>query len=61
MTTKTSTRQTHFVHLVSSDAIFFYNDIVPHVPYFLPVKFSSEYYFDKVYFQLPENVTWSNE
>ena len=36
-------------------------DIVPYVPYFLPVKFSSEYYFDKLYFQLPQNVTWTNE
>ena len=36
-------------------------DIVPYVPYFLPVKFSSENYFDKLYFQLPQNVTWTNE
>ena len=49
MTTKTSTRRTHFVHLVLNDAIFFHKfyDIVPYVSYSLPVKFSSEYYFDK--------------
>ena len=31
-------------------------DIIPYVPYFFPVKFSSEYFFDKQYFQLPQNV-----
>ena len=63
MTTKTTTRRTLYVHLVLNGAIFpqILYDIVSYVPYFLPVKFSSEYYFDKLYFQLPQNVTWTNE
>ena len=62
MTTKTTTRQTLYVHLVFNGAIF--PQILYIVPYglgFHPVKFFPKYYFDKLCFQLPKNVTWSDE
>ena len=36
-------------------------DIVLYTPLFLPVKFFLEYYFYKLCFQLPQNVTWTDE
>ena len=36
-------------------------EIVLNAWHFLPAKFFPEYYFYKVSFELPQNVTWTNE
>ena len=36
-------------------------DIVLYARHFLPVKFFPEYYFCKLCFELPQNVTWTDE
>ena len=63
MTMKTTTRRTLYVHLVLNGAIFpqILYDIVPYALGFHPVKFSPKYYFDKLCFQLTQNVTWTDE
>ena len=63
MTTKTTTGRRHYVHVILNGTIFpqilYY--IVLYAPDFRPVKFSSKYYFSKLCFQLPQNVTWTDE
>ena len=64
MTTKTTTRRTLYVHLVLNGAFFFAQilcDNVPYTPGVHPVKFSPHCYFDKLCFQPPQNVTWTDE
>ena len=36
-------------------------DIVLYARHFLPVKFFCEYYFNKLCFNLTQNVTWTDE
>ena len=38
-----------------------FTDMVLYARLFLPVKFFPEYYFYKVCFELPQNVTWTDE
>ena len=63
MTAKITTLRTLFVHVVSHSVILPQTlyDIVPYARHFLSVKFSSEYYFYKLCFELPQNVTWTDE
>ena len=35
--------------------------IALYAPHFLPVKFFSKYYFNKLCFELPQYVTWTDE
>ena len=55
-TVEIMTLQTLFVHVVWNSAIFpqILYDIVLYAQHFLPAK----YYFNKQYFELPQNVTW---
>ena len=62
MTEKTATLQTLCVHVVLNSAIFPKNlYIVIYAQHFLPVKFFPKYYFKKLCFELPQNVTWTDE
>ena len=63
MTAKITTLRTLYVHVVSNRVKVpqILNDIVLYTWYFLPVKFFPEYYFYKLYFELPQNVTWTDE
>ena len=49
-----------YVYVVSNSVMFpqIWYDIVLH---FLPVKFFPEYYSYKQSFELPQNVTWTDE
>ena len=51
------------VHVVSNSVMFpqILYDIVLYARHFLPVKFLPEYYFYKLCFELPQNVTWTDE
>ena len=61
MTAKITTLRTLYVHVVLNSVIFpeILYDIVLYARHFLPVK--SEYYFYKLCFELPQNVTWTDE
>ena len=63
MTAKITTLQTLYVHVVSNSVMFpqILYDIVLYARHFLPAKFFPEYYFYKVSFELPQNVTWTDE
>ena len=63
MTAKIMTPRTLYAHVVSNSVIFpqIWFDIVLYARHFLPVKFFSEYYFYKLFFELPQNVTWTDE
>ena len=63
MTAKITTLWTLYVHVVSNSVMFpqILYDIVLNARHFLPVKFFPEYYFYKLYFELPQNVTWTDE
>ena len=63
MTAKIQTLRTLYVHVVSNSVMFpqILYDIVLYAQHFLPVKFFPEYYFYKLCFKLPQNVTWSDE
>ena len=63
MTAKTTTLRTLYVHVVLNGVIFrqIAYDIVPYARHFLPVKFFPKYYFNKLCFQLPQDITWNNE
>ena len=63
MTAKITTLRTLYVRVVSNSVMFpqIINDIVLYARHFLPVKFCFEYYLYKVCFELPQNVTWTDE
>ena len=63
MTTKITTLRTRYVHVVSNSVMFpqILYDIVLYARHFLSVKFFPEYYFYKLCFELPQNVTWTDD
>ena len=63
MTAETMTLQMLYVHVVLNNAMFprILYDIVLYARHFLPVKFFPKYYFYKLCFEPPQNVTWTNE
>ena len=63
MTAKITTTRTIYVHVVLSSVIFpqILHDIVLYARHILPVKFFPKYYFNKLCFELPQNVTWTEE
>ena len=63
MTAKLTTLRTLYVHVVPNSAMFpqILYDIVLYARRSLPVKFFSDYYFYKLCFELPQNVTWTDE
>ena len=63
MTAKITTLRTLYVHVVSNRVKIpqILYDIVLYARHFLLVKFFPEYYFYKLYFELPQNVTWIDE
>ena len=63
MTAEITTLRTLYVHVVSDSVMFpqILYDIVLYARDFLPVKFFPEYYFYKLCFELPQNVTWTDE
>ena len=63
ITTKITTLRTLYAHVVSNSVMFpeILYDIVLYARHFLPVNFFSEYYFYKLCFELPKNVTWTDE
>ena len=63
MTAKVRTLQMLYVHIVSNSVMFpqILYDIVLYAWHFLPVKFFPEYYFNKLCFELPQNVTWTDK
>ena len=36
-------------------------DIIPYARHYLPVRFFLKYYFNKLCFRLPHNITWTDE
>ena len=36
-------------------------DIIPYAQHYLPVRFFLKYSFNKLCFQLPQNMTWTDE
>ena len=63
MTTKTTTLPTFYVHVVLNCVICpqILYDIVLYAPHFLPVTFFPKCYVNKVCFELPQNLTWTDE
>ena len=63
MTAKITTIRTIYVHVVLNSVIFpqILHDIVLYARHILPVKFFPKYYFNKLCFELPQNVTWTEE
>ena len=63
MTVKITTLRTLYVHVVSNEVMIpqILYDIVLLARHFLLVKFFPEYYSFILYFELPQNVTWTDE
>ena len=63
MTAKITTLRTLYVQVVSNRVMIpqILYVIVLYARHFLPVKFFPEYYFYKLCFKLPQNVTWTDE
>ena len=63
MTAKITTLRTLYAHVVSKSVMFpeILYDIVLYARHFLPVKFFPEYYFYKLCFELPQNVSWTDK
>ena len=63
ITAKLTTLRTLYAYVVSNSVMFpeILYDIVLCALHFLPVKFFSEYYFDKLCFEPSHNVTWTDE
>ena len=63
MTAKITTLPTLYIHVVSNRVMILQvlYDIVLYARDFLPVKFFPEYYFYKLCFELPQNLTWTDE
>ena len=62
-TEKITILRTLYVHVVSNSVMFpqILYDIVLYARHFLPIKFFPEYYSYKLCFELPQNVTWTDE
>ena len=58
-----TTLRTLYVHVVSNSVMFpqVLYEIILYARHFLPAKFFPEFYFYKVSFELPQNVTWIDE
>ena len=63
MTAKITTLRTLYVHVALNSVMFpqILYDIVLYARHFLPVKFFPKYYLNKLCFELPQNVTWTDE
>ena len=63
MTTKTTTLRTLYVHVVLNCVICpqILYDIVLYAPHYLPVTFFPECYYNKVCFELLQNITRTDE
>jgi len=63
MTKKTTTLRTLYVHVVLNGVICpqILYDIVLYAQHFLLVKFFLKFYFNKVCFELRQNVTWTDK
>ena len=63
MTAKITTLRTRYVHVVSNRVKIpqILYDIVLYARHFLPVTFFPEYYFYKLYFEVPQKVTGTDE
>ena len=63
MTAKTTTMTTLYVHVALNGVIFrqISYDTVTYTRHFLPVRFFPKYYFNKLCFELPQNITWTYE
>jgi len=63
MTKKTTTLRTLYVHVVLNGVICpqILYDIVVYAQHFLLVKFFPKFYLNKVCFELPQNVTWTDK
>ena len=63
MTAKITTLRTLYVHVALNSVMFpqILHYIVSYTRHFLPVKFFPKYYFNKLCFKLPQNVTWTDE
>ena len=63
MTAEITTLRTLYVHVVSNRVKIpqILYDVVLYARHLLPVEFFPEYYFCKLYFELPQNVTWTDE
>ena len=63
MTAKTTTMRTLYGHVALNGVIFrqISHDIVPYARHFLPVRFFPKYYFNELFFKLPQNITWTDE
>ena len=63
MTEKITTLRTLYVHVVSNSVMFsqILYDIVLYARLFLSVKIFPEYYSYKLCFELPQNLTWTDE
>ena len=63
MTEKITTLRTFYVHVALNSVMFpqILYDIVPYARHFLTVKFFPKYCFNKLCFELPQNVTWTDE
>ena len=63
MAAKIRTPRTPYVHAVLNSVLFpqILYEIALYARLFLPVKVFHEYYFYKLCFQLPQNVTWTDE
>ena len=63
MAAKVTSLRTLNVHVVSNRVMIpqILYDVVLYARHFLPVKFFPEYYFYKLCFELPQNVTGTDE
>ena len=63
MIAKITTLRTLYVHIASNSEMFppILYGIVPYAQHCLPVKFFPKCYFNKLCFELPQNVTWTDE
>ena len=63
MTAKITTLRTLYVHVALNSVMCpqILYDIVPYARHFLPVKFFPKHYFNKLCFELPQNVTKTDE
>ena len=62
MTAKVTILRTLYIHVLSNSVMFpqILYGIVLYAWHFLPVSFFPEYFFNKLCFELPQNVTWTD-
>ena len=63
MTAKTTTLRTFYVHVVLNGVFFekFHMILFHMLDTFYLSSFFPKYYFNKLCFQLPQDITWNNE